>query len=169
MPRPPQPEPMSKHCLTRLQVELGRDMSLLGELRFIEIGDAILKIGARVLPVGVKKERIQAPIKVIVPSDVFAGTSTSVVRGRPTDNTAEAACAVSPPRSSGAADIGTEKRQEIEDGANLDVIATVRILLAELDLGIEEHRALSRLRLEPHTHRNAAFRRQSKTLRRRSQ
>ena len=41
-----------------------------------------------------------------------------------------------------AADIDKQKRQEIEDGANLNVVAAVHLGLAEVHLGIEENGAL---------------------------
>ena len=63
----------------RLDEQLGRDMTFLGELRFFETIGGILEIGAGILPVGVKEERIEPVVDVVVVGDIGAG-KTSIIK-----------------------------------------------------------------------------------------
>ncbi len=73
----PKPTPAGtdvENSLARLEVELGGEVALLRQLRFIEAFDAVLEVGAGVLHVLVEEERIEAAVEVVVRMDVAAGT-----------------------------------------------------------------------------------------------
>ena len=61
-----------------LQRELGREVTLLGKLGLVEVGDAVFPIGAGVLQVGVEEERIEPAIEVVVRMDVLLRDGSSV-------------------------------------------------------------------------------------------
>src|SRR6185295_18714735 len=63
--------------------QLRRDMSLLGNLRIVEAIALALKIGARILPVGIEKERIELSIEIVVVVDILPGTFARIELGSP--------------------------------------------------------------------------------------
>src|SRR5665213_1110144 len=63
----------------------------------------------------------------VVPLDVVASTPDIVVLPHPPDDGPTGVECSRPPCPSMAADIDKQKRQEIEDGANLNVVAAVHL------------------------------------------
>ncbi len=129
---------MSRDALAGLEGELGGDVALLGELGLGEAGHAFLEVGAGILQVVVEEEGIEAAVEVVVVLDVVLRAVGRVELAEAPQVVAGAADAPQPPRLVDPGQVFHERQHQVGDGALFHDVAAVHVLLAELQVGVEE-------------------------------
>ena len=92
-----------------------------------------------------------------MPLDVVLGAGRFVVLEHAAENGSGGGERPRPPGRAIAANIDEQQREKIQDAADFDIVTAVHVLLAELQLGIEEHGALGRRRIEADAHQSTGI------------
>ena len=144
-----------EHALVPRDEQLGREMTLLGELGIVERLAAGLEIGAAVLPVGIEEQRIELTIEIVMMGDV-------ALRPRPRIELLQAAIEIAdeplrlrPQRRRAVAALAEHDGEDVGDRALLDDDAAIHIGFAEPELGIDQDVTLRRPRGKADRHRRA--------------
>ena len=146
---------MSSTVGAGLEPQLGGEVALLGELGVVERLVRRFEIGAAILLVAVEEERIEPAVEVVVVRDIVA-------RARPQIELLQAAEQIAHeprrqrPIRRGNALLAQQDREHVGDRALLDDEGAVHIGFAELELGIEQDRALRLCGGEAHGDRRSA-------------
>ena len=101
------------------EIELRRQMPLLGELRLFEGEIRLLEIGAGILPVVVEKEFVEPAIEIVVMGDVLLGARGGIVltQAAGEDTGLQQGACPSGPRL--AFEIGQDRLEQVVNGAAL--------------------------------------------------
>ena len=128
-----------EHRMALVDQRLGRQMSLLGELRLVERLPAVLEIGAGILQVGVEEEAVQAPVEIVVVGDVSPRPPLAVALMQPAEPHPRALERLQPAHACETHDVVRAERQEVVEVALQDLQPPVDEQFAKRQLGIEHH------------------------------
>jgi hypothetical protein len=128
-------------------------VALLGELGDLEVGLAVLEIGAGILLVAVQEERVEPPVEIVVMGDVPLRLPRRVDLAEAAGEETELGAELHQGGRVAAARVDEDRLHEVVDRAGLEVEAAVHELLAELEAGIEDHVSLGAGPIEPDAHR----------------
>src|SRR6266508_877600 len=99
----------------------------------------MFEIATAILPVGVKEERIEPVIQIVMPGYVLSCPDTSVELLQPAPKVAREPLRPRPARGSAGAPLGQRQSKEVVYRSLFDDEGTVHIGFAKLELGVEEN------------------------------
>ena len=124
--------------------QLGGKVALLGELGVVERLTLVLKIGAAVLAIGVKKKRVKLLVEIVMVRDVTPGARAQIqLHQAPVEKAREPWNARQAGRAALLA-LSEQDGKDIGNRAALDDDPAVHIGFAEAELGMRENAKLGR-------------------------
>ena len=137
-----------EHRGAGFDAQFGREMPLLGELRIVERQIRRFEIGAAILLVAVEKQRIEPAVEIVVVRHVVAGAGPQIQLLQAAEQIAHEPRQRPIRRGDGL--LTQQDRKHVRNRALLDDKGAVHIGFAELQLGVDQHRALRPCRGEAH-------------------
>ena len=125
-----------------LDQELGGEVALLGELRFLERLVLMFEIGARILLVGVEEETVEPAVVIVVPLDVGLGAPAVVAPLEPIELGARLLEQLHPTRLAEHDQVLGGEGDEVVKFAFDQFEAAVHVELAKRQLGVQQELAL---------------------------
>src|SRR5579872_4002854 len=122
--------------MTRTNQELRADVTLLCELRVIERHVLLLEIGAAVLFVGIKKERIEPAVEVVMMGDIASRAAAEIELAEMPHQITRQPHRLGPARQPFG--LIHDYRERVRNGAVLDDKAAVHIDFAERQFGVAQ-------------------------------
>src|SRR5215467_1548580 len=142
-----------KKPMSVFEEQLGGEVALLGELGVVEAVPRSFEIGAAVLAIRVKEERIEAAVEVVVVGDVAPRPAAPIAlpHAPPPETKQRKGCG--PPWPGKLIRHNIDK---LRDRPAIDHEGAVHVGFAKLEVGIEQHRALGARGDETYRDRRAA-------------